>query len=413
MASESDVKLGEEPEYEEKLDEAPKSILLGMMKQLKSGMDLSRVTLPTFILEPRSFLEKCSDFMAHGSMLLDITKMSDPQQRFLTVCKWYLAGWYNKPPGVKKPYNPILGEVFRCRWEYGDKGTTHYVAEQVSHHPPISAFHFVNRKAGWSLHAVIRPKSKFLGNSAASLMEGEGTLVLHELGEEYHITFPSYYVRGLLLGTMRMEMAGDIHISCKKSGLEMNGSFKNKGYFSGENNSIEAKISPLGTKDTMFKITGRWDRELKLEEKKTKATSVFLDIATEKARSYTPLQAETEANQQVYESRRVWQHVSKCLRTQNHDMAGTHKTKLEDGQRAGKKEREERREEWTPRLFSNPEGHTDHSSIKWRFKFQRDAPYQEGSVEEEAFDQEIRNLHQTHPGELAVGRELAAELANQ
>mmetsp|Transcript_10311 Transcript_10311/g.25039 ORF Transcript_10311/g.25039 Transcript_10311/m.25039 type:complete len:296 (+) Transcript_10311:255-1142(+) len=218
MASDSDVKLGEEPEYEEKLDEAPKSILLGMMRQLKSGMDLSRVTLPTFILEPRSFLEKCSDFMAHGSIILDLAKISDPHQRFLCVCKWYLAGWYNKPPGVKKPYNPILGEVFRCRWEHGDKGTTHYVAEQVSHHPPISAFHFVNRKAGWSLHAVIRPKSKFLGNSAASLMEGEGILVLHELGEEYHITFPSYYVRGLLLGTMRMEMAGDVKITCQKNG---------------------------------------------------------------------------------------------------------------------------------------------------------------------------------------------------
>lgn len=62
--------VGEEPEYEEKLDEAPKSILMGMMRQLKVGMDLSRITLPAFILEPRSFLEKCSDFMSHGQHLL-------------------------------------------------------------------------------------------------------------------------------------------------------------------------------------------------------------------------------------------------------------------------------------------------------------------------------------------------------
>jgi hypothetical protein len=77
-----DVVAGEEPEYEEKLDEAPKSILLGMMRQLKSGMDLSRVTLPTFILEPRSFLEKCSDFMAHGSMILEC--VSSPARTFQT-----------------------------------------------------------------------------------------------------------------------------------------------------------------------------------------------------------------------------------------------------------------------------------------------------------------------------------------
>jgi hypothetical protein len=62
--------IGEEPDFEEKLDEKPKSILLSMMKQLRTGMDLSKVTLPTFILEPRSFLEKCSDYMLHGDTYL-------------------------------------------------------------------------------------------------------------------------------------------------------------------------------------------------------------------------------------------------------------------------------------------------------------------------------------------------------
>jgi len=37
--------------------------------------------------------------------------------------------------GVKKPYNPILGEVFQCSWDWGANGKTMYVAEQVS--PPF------------------------------------------------------------------------------------------------------------------------------------------------------------------------------------------------------------------------------------------------------------------------------------
>ena len=41
-----------------------------------------------------------------------------------------------------------------------------YAAGQVSHHPPVSAFHCVNRKGGWHLSAVMHPKTKFLGNSA-------------------------------------------------------------------------------------------------------------------------------------------------------------------------------------------------------------------------------------------------------
>ena len=85
---------------------------------------------------------------------------------------------------MKKPYNPILGEVYHCKWEYEDKskGTTYYVAEQVSHHPPISSFFFANRKRNWLINVSLRPKSKFLGNSAASIMEGEAILHILNLG---------------------------------------------------------------------------------------------------------------------------------------------------------------------------------------------------------------------------------------
>jgi len=33
------------------------------------GMDLSKVTLPTFVLEPRSMLERITDFMAHPDLI--------------------------------------------------------------------------------------------------------------------------------------------------------------------------------------------------------------------------------------------------------------------------------------------------------------------------------------------------------
>ena len=100
--SESELKIGEEPDYEEKLDEAPKSILLGMMKQLKPGMDLSRVTLPTFILEPRSFLEKFSDFMAHSSILVGYVVSSRIFGGFISLAGFFspfAAAADQTPPG--------------------------------------------------------------------------------------------------------------------------------------------------------------------------------------------------------------------------------------------------------------------------------------------------------------------------
>lgn len=58
----------DDPDNTEVLEEGSKSILMGIIKQLSKDMDLSRVTLPTFVLEPRSMLEKITDFMAHPEL---------------------------------------------------------------------------------------------------------------------------------------------------------------------------------------------------------------------------------------------------------------------------------------------------------------------------------------------------------
>jgi hypothetical protein len=37
-------------------------------------------------------------------------------------------------------YNPVLGEFFRCSYNYSDGTEGFYVAEQVSHHPVSGRF---------------------------------------------------------------------------------------------------------------------------------------------------------------------------------------------------------------------------------------------------------------------------------
>ena len=79
-----------------------------------------------------------------------------------TECvKWYLSAFHSERNGsvTKKPYNPILGEIFQCQCTLPNdteknaelvsegpvprisKNSVTFVAEQVSHHPPISAFY--------------------------------------------------------------------------------------------------------------------------------------------------------------------------------------------------------------------------------------------------------------------------------
>lgn len=48
----------------------------------------------------------------------------------------------------------------------------------VSHHPPISAFYYVSPQNKVCVIGELRPKSKFLGNSVSTTMEGENRVYL-------------------------------------------------------------------------------------------------------------------------------------------------------------------------------------------------------------------------------------------
>lgn len=45
-----------------------KSLIMHMLSQARIGMDLTRITLPTFILEKRSLLEMYAEFFAHPDL---------------------------------------------------------------------------------------------------------------------------------------------------------------------------------------------------------------------------------------------------------------------------------------------------------------------------------------------------------
>lgn len=89
-------------------------------------MDLTKVTLPTFILERRSLLEMYADFFAHPDDFIQADDLSTAEERMISVVKYYLNAFYpaRKSGVAKKPYNPILGETFRCRWTVPNIGNS-------------------------------------------------------------------------------------------------------------------------------------------------------------------------------------------------------------------------------------------------------------------------------------------------
>jgi len=68
-----------------------------------------------------------------------------------------------------KPFNPLLGETYELQ-----KGDYRIVCEQVSHHPPVSAFHAESKD--FKFHGTINPKIKFWGKSVEVNPKGTVTI---------------------------------------------------------------------------------------------------------------------------------------------------------------------------------------------------------------------------------------------
>jgi len=337
------------PENEtEQLDDAQGNVLLHMISQLKPGMDLSRITFPTFVLEPRSMLERITDFLSHPDLIFGAGQIDDPNERFVAVLRYYLAGWHIKPKGVKKPYNPVLGEIFRCRYKYKDGSRGFYIAEQVSHHPPISAFYYCSPENKLEIFGELKPKSRFLGNSAMNEMGGYNHIAFMDRPEdgEYDISMPNMYARGILFGKMVLELGDIAKVSNNNNHVHCDVDFKVKGFFSGSYNAIHGKIkAPSGE---IGEISGKWSDQMYLQRGKSGKEIMFdADKATAVPKEVAP-----ESEQEENESRRLWAKVTEAIKKNDQDAATDAKSAIEDRQREIAKQREHSGETWKPRFFT-------------------------------------------------------------
>ncbi|GAA5795689.1 hypothetical protein HPULCUR_001051 [Helicostylum pulchrum] len=341
----------------EEIEEGSRSILLSIASQLTKGTDLHRVALPTFVLEPRSMLERITDFMAHPELILPVSDIEDDTERFIAVVKWFLSGWHIKPKGVKKPYNPVLGEFFRCKYEYNDGSEGYYIAEQVSHHPPASAFFYTCPQHKVIITGDIKPKSKFYGNSVASLMKGTTNFILPTRNEElYEVHMPNMYARGVLIGTMTLELGDTSTITCKSTDLICEMDFQTKGYFSGQCNSVVAKIKRLSTQEILYEISGQWSAELFIKKnnpnEKTSIVGGLLPDLMVDVRQHHVYPLSVPQVQEEKESRRLWSKLTEGIKSGNFDKATEEKLKVEDTERELRKVREKNNIEWKTRFFN-------------------------------------------------------------
>ncbi|XP_063988726.1 oxysterol-binding protein-related protein 8 isoform X11 [Diachasmimorpha longicaudata] len=343
--------LGTAGEVVAELQDEQKSLIWFLLKQVRPGMDLSKVVLPTFILEPRSFLEKLADSYYHADLLSQAVLEDDAFTRMKGVVKWYLSGFYKKPQGLKKPYNPLLGETFRCYWQHPNGSRTFYLAEQISHHPPISSFYVTNRQDGFTISSTIIAKSKFYGNSTSAVLDGAAVLTMLPRGEDYTMTIPYAHCKGIVMGTLSMELGGKVNIICEKTGYHTELEFKLKPFLGGaeQMNQVVGRIRLV--KETLATISGYWDGQILITDKRTGQESVFFnplpEVRRKRLKKYTvPLESQGE-----WESQRLWQAVTIAINNDDQIAATDAKTSLEEAQRERAKDRKQNNDEWIPKYF--------------------------------------------------------------
>nr|XP_053655809.1 oxysterol-binding protein-related protein 9-like isoform X3 [Cherax quadricarinatus] len=341
------------------------SVIHHLLSQVKIGMDLTKVVLPTFILERRSLLEMYADFFAHPDLFCSIADMTTPQDRMVQVVKWYLSAFHagRKSEVARKPYNPILGEVFRCYWEvpgvntkgvdiqdgpipWAESNQLCFVAEQVSHHPPISAFYAEHKDKRISFCGHIWTKSKFLGLSVCVNNIGQGCVSLIDHDEEYILNFPSGYGRSILTVPW-VELGGTCQITCNKTGYNASVEFLTKPFYGGKKHRISAEVFSPGEKKPILTVEGEWNGVMvsKLQDGESK---IFVDT---QSMGTVKKNVKSISQQAENESRFMWKDVTAGLKFNQIDQATAAKCALEQKQRDEAKYRKDNVIEWETKLF--------------------------------------------------------------
>uniref|UniRef100_A0A914GTK7 Oxysterol-binding protein n=1 Tax=Globodera rostochiensis TaxID=31243 RepID=A0A914GTK7_GLORO len=350
------------------------NVITHFFNQLLSGKKLRDMILPVHILERRSLLEMYADSFAHPDEFVAADKENSAEKRFLAVLKYYLNSFFPGRRGniAKKPYNPVLGETFRCRWTlpgtvpssttttagpFPGSATNQvtFIAEQVSHHPPISAFYVEHQQASVSCTTAIQTNSFFSGLSVGVEMLGKATLKLHRHNETYTITFPKAYGRKLL-STPFFELAGKVELRCEQTNYRAEITFQEAGFTFLGRPAHQLIGTVFKRNSAVMKLKGEWNGIIELGRRTGKGDYNYQHFTDVRAKSSVAKECVAVMEQEATESRKLWRHVTAALFNNNTDVATSAKKRIEQRQRDEAAQRAQMAQTWQPRHFARTGG---------------------------------------------------------
>jgi len=325
--------------------------------------DLASLTAPPFILSSTSLTEFSSYWCEHPAIFAAPAKESDPAKRALLVLKWFLttlkqqyASRSEQYGNEKKPLNPFLGELFLGKWEDA-AGTTELTSEQVSHHPPATAYSITNTETGVHLEGYNAQKASF--SKTINIKQiGHAVLTVPAPGSKepdtYLITLPSLHIEGLVFGSPFIELDGASYIT-SSTGFTAKIDYSGRGWLSGKKNSFTASLYRTGSeKDVLFNVTGQWSKNFEIYSGSAKhnGKSTLVETWDPEQVPHAKLSVAPVEQQYPLESRRAWSKVAAAIAKADLDTVGREKSKIENAQRELRAKEKAEGRTWERRYFS-------------------------------------------------------------
>lgn len=181
--------------------------------------------------------------------------MNDPYERMVCVAAFAVSSYASSCYRAgNKPFNPLLGETYECVRE--DKGFR-FLAEQVSHHPPVSVCHAESKNFIFWQDARI--KTKFWGKSMEFQPIGTVNVQLPRTGEVYQWNKVTTCVHNLFSGQRWVDQYGELKIC--NGGITCKLTFAKASYWSAKRHEVYGVVTGEDGK-VVRKLFGKWSEAL-------------------------------------------------------------------------------------------------------------------------------------------------------
>ena len=325
-------------------------ILVSLARQVKPNQPLSRIVIPPFVNYPKSFLDKLQDMFYRVDLIAEMTRAESPRDRMELFAKFML--WLNNfhpTREMKKYYNSVLGEKSRCYFQHPNGSRTHFIAEEVTHHPPASAIYCVNKQEGFSIRVLMEFEVRFQVYYVRSNIKGGVEVTLHNLNEKYTASFPDLIVNNIFLGQFRIDFEGPLTLSCKQTGYRCQIDFKTRWTPWGRESQfhrIKAKL--YDNEDTeVLQAEGHWNSTVYTKAQNGKSQLFWKADKSAMLDKYIVHTSDLDE----YESSRLWCGLTEALLRGDDEEAIIQKTLVEQAQRDLRALRAQMGEEYQPALM--------------------------------------------------------------